>query len=128
MLQHIALQIRERDVEYFYVAILGGTVENRTILKEKDASDIFQINKDVSVYYLIIQNIILELFIHETVCKESLQHFCLVHKDALEIYQKAKEKNYWTFLKQKEHGNTYFIKDSNGNMFEIKNKANYNEK
>lgn len=128
MLQHIAIEIREKDLEDFYIEILEGTIENQTILKEKDASDIFQVNKEVSVYFLIIQNITLELFVHETVDQESLQHFCIVHNDAFKIYQKAKEKKYWTFLRQKEHGSTYFIRDKNGNMFEIKNKENYIEK
>jgi hypothetical protein len=122
MLQHIALEIRVKDLQDFYIGILGGTIENRTILKEKDTSDIFQINKEVTVYFLKIENITLELFIHDAVDQESLQHFCIAHNDALKIYQKAKERKYWTFLREKEYGSTYFIRDNNGNMFEIKNK------
>jgi hypothetical protein len=122
MLQHIALEVREKDLQNFYIGILGGTIENRTILKEKDASDIFQINKEVMVCFLKIENITLELFIHDAVDQESLQHFCIAYNDALKIYQKAKERKYWTFLREKEYGSTYFIRDNNGNMFEIKNK------
>ncbi len=128
MLQHIALEIREKDLQDFYVGVMGGTIENQTVLKEKDASDIFQINKEVPVYFLKIQNITLELFVNEATEHKGFEHVCISHENAIQIHQKAKENKYWTFLRQKEKGCTCFIRDNNRNMFEVKNKKNYNEK
>jgi len=124
MLQHIALEIREKDLQDFYIEVLEGTVENRTALKEKDAYDIFQINSEVPVYFLKIKNITFELFVNEAIERKSFQHVCILHDNVLQIHQKANENGYWTFLRRKEKVSTSFIRDNNGNLFEIKNVKN----
>lgn len=124
MLQHIALEIKKEDLQSFYIDILGGIVENQVPLKKEDASNIFQINKEVPVYFLKINDLILELFVNESIEHKSFQHLCITHDKALQVFQKAKENKYWTFLRKKENGFTCFIKDNNKNMFEIK-KNNY---
>lgn len=128
MLQHIAVEIKEKDLYDFYVGVLGGTIENKTTLKEKDASDIFQINREVPVFFLKIKDLTMELFVNESIEHKSYQHLCISHENALQILQKAKENKYWTFIRKKEKGCTCFIRDNNSNMFEIKNKEDYNEK
>jgi hypothetical protein len=122
MLQHIALEIREKDLQDFYIGILGGILENQVTLREEDASNIFQIDKKVPVYFLKINDLTLELFVNEATEHKRFQHVCISHENALQILQKAKEKEYWTFLRKKEKGCTCFIRDANSNMFEIKNK------
>lgn len=37
-----------------------------------------------------------------------------------DVFKKSNEKNYWTYLRKNNDWETYFIKDNNGNMFEIK--------
>lgn len=127
MLQHIALEIKEKDLQDFYVGILGGKVESHSTLKEKDAINIFQVNEQVPVYSLQIQNVKFELFVHESIERDSLQHLCINLKNASEIFQKANQKNYTTFIKKSENGETYFIRDDNRNIFEVKNGEEYYE-
>ena len=122
MLRHIALEIKEDDLQRFYVDVLGGLIKNSKTLKKQDAASIFQINSEVLVYDLSVQNIDFEMFVKDKVKTTSFLHICLAVHNASNIYKKAKENNYWTFLRENNQWETYFIKDNNGNMFELKNK------
>ena len=124
MLKHIALSITERDLNDFYIDILGGRLIGNSILRQKDASQIFDINKQVDVYYLELDNIELELFINPVLSDTSFNHTCLEIDSADKIFMHAFDKNYWTHLRNSSERETYFIKDKNGNMFELKNKIN----
>lgn len=44
MLQHIALEINKKDLQCFYVNILGGLIINNRTLSEHDANSFFGIN------------------------------------------------------------------------------------
>lgn len=122
MLLHIALEIIQNDLQPFYIDILGGSIKNHKILKAQDAASIFQINSETAVYDISIQDIYFEMFVHNKFQTKSFSHVCLALHNAFEIYKKAKENNYWAFLRKNNQWKTYFIKDNNGNMFEIKHK------
>ena len=127
MLRHIALQVKENDIQGFYTEILGGKILHQFTLNEGDAKSLFQISGQIEVCRLSLNNLEFELFIHDNIEKDCLQHLCLEMKGSKDIYSKAKEKGYWTRIRNSGDNDTYFIRDQNRNMFEIKTKPLWTE-
>jgi hypothetical protein len=123
MLKHIALEIHETDLQDFYTAILGGKLSYQFHLEEKDVFRIFNIHQSVDVYYMMLGQLEFELFIHPGGDCRTFNHTCLVTEKARDIYELAKKNNFWTHLRKSNSNETYFLKDKNGNLFEIKNKV-----
>ena len=121
MLQHIALEITKDDLTDFYVAILGGKIVNHSVLKAEDALQIFAIQRAVEVHYVEIEEIVYELFIYHDSARITFNHNCLKIDNAFGVFKQAQQNNYWTHLRARNGKETYFIKDKNGNMFELKN-------
>ncbi len=122
MLKHIALQVDENDIQDFYIQILCGNITHQFNLNAKLAGQLFNISQEINVQYLILDQIQFELFVYSTEMANSFNHICLELENAKEIFEQAIVKNYWTFLRKTNNTETYFIKDTNNNMFEIKNK------
>lgn len=120
MLKHIALEIREKDIRDFYVDILGGEIVNQFVLGKEVAKEIFNIHEAVNVYCFSLNNIEFELFVHEYINRNTLCHTCIEMEDASNVFNLAHKKNYWVHLRKSGSKNTYFIKDKNGNLFELK--------
>ena len=121
MLKHIAIGIAESDLKDFYIDILGGNITGHFVLKQEDAVQLFDINKQVDVYYLELDNIEFELFIYNNSDCKTFNHTCLEMNSGSEIFIHAQRSNYWTHLRKSNERETYFIKDKNENMFELKN-------
>lgn len=128
MLKHVALEVKESDIQDFYINILGGTISEQFTLAKEVANNIFQIPKELEIYKLKLvniqtkgKNLELELFVHDCIEQDCLQHICLQVDDPSNVFQKANEKHYWTYLRKSNEKETYFIKDHNDNMFELKN-------
>ncbi len=128
MLKHVALEVKENDIQSFYVNILGGTISEQFTLSKEEANEIFKIPKDLEIYKLKLvnlhtknQDLELELFVHETIEHDCLQHVCLQVENASNVFQKANKEHFWTHLRKSNKKETYFIKDHNDNMFEISN-------
>jgi len=121
MLQHIALEITKNDLSDFYVTILGGKIVNHFILEAEDAWQIFAVKRAVEVHYVEIEEMVYELFIYPQSGRETFNHHCLKMENASGIFKQAQQNNYWTHLRTSKGKETYFIKDKNGNMFELKN-------
>jgi len=47
-------------------------------------------------------------------------HICLAYPDPENIYRKAVDRGYKTFVKKNPVKNTFFIWDQSGNLFELK--------
>lgn len=122
MLEHIALDIVENDIEDFYLGILRGVIIKKFTLKKGIAHSVFNYPNSTNVYVLKIQDLVLELFVNKKSVHIQFQHTCVALNNGSDIFNKALENNYWTYLKKTETGETYFIKDNNGNIFEIKSK------
>lgn len=122
MLVHIALDIIENDLQDFYINILGGTIVRQFVLNDSISSSVFQLPKSVDVTILDIQDVQFELFTNkaENECLPDYKHLCFDMKNAQEIRDKAVAGNYKIHERQGSAGITYFIKDRNNNMFEIK--------
>lgn len=120
MLKHIALEISEKDIRDFYIDILGGEIVNQFVLNKEVTKEIFNIHQAVRVYCLSLKNIEFELFVHEYLNRNTLRHTCIEIEDASNIFNLAYKKNYWAHMRKSGKKNTYFIKDKNGNLFELK--------
>lgn len=120
MLKHVGLQIIENDLEHFYVNLLGGNVEHRFTIPGKVINPIFHVNQEIDVCYINLDDLTFELFIQPGELQENFFHICLQLKNAKMIYQKAVKAGYNTYLRQTEKGKTFFIRDRNQNLFELK--------
>ncbi len=123
MLKHIAFEIHETDLQDFYTAILGGKLSYQFHLEEEDVFSIFNIHQSVDVYYMTLGQLEFELFIHSGGACNTFSHTCLIMENARDIYELAKKNNFWTHLRKSGNNEAYFLKDKNGNLFEIKNKV-----
>jgi len=122
MLKHIALQITSNDLHNFYINILKGEVTHQFSLHAALANDIFGIKQDIDIYYLKLDQIVFELFIYSSIIKKTFNHICIELDNAHNSYKMAKKANYWTYLRKSNNNETYFIKDNNENILELKNK------
>lgn len=121
LIHHIGLQVIEKDVTSFYKNILGCIAIREFILSKEDAFSIFNIKKEVTIIYMQCENIELELFIDNIPKEATFSHVCIHTDNAIDIVNKAKNKNYHVFIREKkDKTKTYFIRDSNYNLFEIK--------
>ena len=122
MLRHIALDIIKNDLNEFYLEILKGEIIGQFELSKEDANKIFDIQKPVDVYYVKYEDFELELFIYPNSARATFNHLCVEMSDGQGIYKAARQQNFWTFVRTNNQRETYFIKDKNGNMFELKGK------
>jgi hypothetical protein len=118
---HIGLQIIEEDIQNFYLEILNCSVERTFVLSKEDANSIFNIPKAAKVVYVKCGNIELELFVEHVVKKPIFNHICLVSSNLNEMVSKAKTLGFYTYVRiKKDNTKTYFLRDSNNNVFELK--------
>jgi len=120
MTKQLALKTTKDDIQEFYVGILGGKVEGHHSIDVKEAIKSFNIPQEAEVYELKLQDMLLELYTYEACEEDSLQHFNLELEKATNAFMKAYGKNYWTSMRKIKDKETYFIKDKNNNLFELK--------
>ncbi len=119
-LLHIGLHIIENDIESFYTNVLDCKIERTFSLQAEATFPIFNINKEVKIFYVNCNGIEFELFIGDKIDSPTFGHVCIQSSDAEKIFEKAKLMGYHTFIRKRNSKETYFIKDSNQNLFEIK--------
>ncbi|MBN2787209.1 MAG: hypothetical protein JXQ69_02690 [Paludibacteraceae bacterium] len=119
-LLHIGLQINQSDLNNFYIDVLGGKLENTFTLSSTDAQLIFGLNEEITAYFVSCEGIMFELFVRNKSLEKSCSHSCLLLKNATLIANRAKQKGYSLYVRKKYEKDTYFIKDLNNNLFEIK--------
>ena len=119
-LLHIGLQITEKDLYPFYVDLLHGEIIKTFKLNRDIANCIFSKDKETVVYEVAYKWFTLELFIdHKSI--KTFSHLCIQSEDANKNALQAIEKGYPIFLRKSENNSkTYFIRDTNENLFEIK--------
>jgi len=122
-LLHIALQVREKDVNSFYVDILNGKITHTFALSKEDSFEIFNINKNVIVSQMSCEGIDFELFVDNKRLLPTFAHVCFQSLQAKEIFEKAKLNGYPTYVRNPNSSPTYFVSDTNSNLFEIKTKC-----
>ena len=107
----------------FFVFLKKEEAEQFTkVVRKNIVETIFGIAKDVELYYMKNDSIELELFVYPETFPSTFNHICLEYPEAQSIFLKAKENGYYHYhyVREKKGNDTYFIKDTLGNMFEIK--------
>ena len=122
MLKHIALQITSNDLHNFYVHILKGEIIHQFNISTTLTEEIFGIKLEIDAYNLLLDHIVFELFVYPSIIHSTFNHICMELDNAHNSYKLAKAANYWTYQRKSNDNETYFIKDNNGNIFELKNK------
>lgn len=122
-LEHIALTISDiEEVRNFYVDILEMKELKTFILKNELAQKIFNINKDTYAFFLQKDDLFLEIFISDEKIKQGFNHICFAVKNRESLVNKSKAQNYKCIRIERGFSDLIFIKDKNGNIFEIKEK------
>lgn len=117
----IVLKTTERDIQEFYVGILGGKITRHFPVNVDDAIDRFNIPQAMEVYELELKNQVFDLCPYETFEDDSIQ-FMNLHLDGLQSkVMNAVSHHYWTSWSRKDGKDIYFIKDHNNNLFELEN-------
>jgi len=120
-IHHIGLQVIEKDISAFYMNVLGCMAIREFILSKEEAFPIFNIRNDVKVVYTQCGNIELELFIDKNLKVATFNHVCIHADNVTEIVKNAQTAAFGVFVREKtDHTKTYFVSDSNHNLFEIK--------
>jgi len=122
-LMHIGLSVIEKDVDEFYIGVMNGTVIKSFELPNEESYLIFKIKKDVKIVYVLFEGIVWELFINDKYQLPTFSHVCFQSDQIEDIVERAKLKGYSTHKRNNNIRETYFISDSNFNLFEIKTKV-----
>jgi len=117
---HTGLHILEEDLQNFYRDVLNCKTIRSFTVTTKDAFSIFGKKQEVTVYLVSCGGIELELFIGEKTVARTFGHICFQSTQADEIFEKSNTKGFNTFVRKKKSSATYFIRDRNNNLFEIK--------
>jgi len=120
MIHHIGLQVIKEDVENFYIDLLNFKISKTFLLPRKKSIDIFNVNESPTIVYGTCGDFELELFISKSNVEKTFSHLCLQTENFEEIMEKAKQKGYKVYVHKPNQ--TFFISDTNHNVFEIKNK------
>lgn len=122
-IHHIGLQIIEKDIQSFYIEVFGCAILRTFTLSGEEAFSIFNLKKEVKIVYTQCENIELELFVDDNLKNPTFNHVCIHSDRVTEIINNAEKKGYSVHIREKQDKTkTYFVCDSNNNIFEIKSK------
>ena len=120
-LEHIALSVSDhKEIEKFYTNVLGMEQIKNFVLRKELASNIFGINEEISVFLLQKDKVVFEIFITTKYRKQAFEHVCIAIKNREELINKALLNGYKVIRIEREVIDLIFIKDKDGNIFEIK--------
>ncbi|OQX76335.1 MAG: hypothetical protein B6D64_10060 [Bacteroidetes bacterium 4484_276] len=120
-LEHIALSVSDhKEIEKFYTNVLGmGQIKN-FVLRKGLAANIFEIDEEVSVFLLQKDKVVFEIFITTGYRKQAFDHVCFSIKNREGLINKALLGGYKVIRIEREIFDLIFVKDKDGNIFEIK--------
>ncbi len=119
---HTAIQIRgESEIANFYQTILGFKRQYDFELENPLTAKIFGKQKDVRVFNVRRDEVVLELFLDPDLeSNESYAHVCLELDNPMEVVAESRKAGYEAIELERSKGTVYFIKDGSGNIFELK--------
>jgi len=124
-LEHIALSISDyKEIEKFYMNILGMKQIKNFILRKELTSNIFEINEEITVYLLQKDKVTFEIFITTKYRKQAFDHVCISIKNREEFINKVLQSGYKVIRIEREIFDLIFVKDKDENIFEIKEMYN----
>lgn len=119
-LQHIGLQVSEKDINSFYLDVFHGKIERTFDLSKEVSAEIFNVDKNVKVVNVSIEGVDFDLFINSDPQFPTFAHVCFQSNRAKKIMERAIQKGYRTYSRKNSSTETCFIRDTNYNLFEIK--------
>ena len=120
-LEHIAISVSDKsEIKEFYYNIFEMKEVRSFILNKALAKQIFNIEKEVSVFLVQKDELIFEIFVTKKQYKQAYRHICISVKNRKELIKKAEQKDYECICIKREFSDLVFIKDKSGNVFEIK--------
>lgn len=120
-LEHIALSVSDyKEIEKFYTNILGMKQIKNFVLRKELADNIFDINEEITVFLLQNDELIFEIFITTGYRKKAFDHICISIKNREKFIDKVLLNGYNVIRIEREIFDLIFIKDKDGNIFEIK--------
>lgn len=122
MLKHIGLEITAPDLENFYRDILNFEITGHFLLEKETSEQLFGIHQSVDVHYAKKDGYELELFSYPNTLPPNFGHICIQTNRAKDIYDLSLKRGYHAVIQRNRDRESYFVKDSNGNMFELKNR------
>ena len=120
-LAHIALSVSDyKEIEKFYINVLGMKQIKNFVLRKSLAANIFDINEEITVFLLQKDKVIFEIFITTGNRKQAFDHVCISIKNRESFINKVLLNEYQVIRIERELFDLIFIKDKDGNIFEIK--------
>jgi len=105
-IHHIGLQVDEKDLQSFYIDILGCVIMREFILSKEEAFSIFNLPKAVKIVYTRCEGVEIELFVDSTPFPKTFNHICILSDEANEIASKANLAGFRVYTREKKD-NTY---------------------
>lgn len=123
IIKHIALTVKDRkEIQNFYIDILGLRIEREYQLGEEYAKAIFGIKTGpVDVVLAGNDRIMLEFFIYADKVKSTFEHICIALENRDLIFSQSQSNGYGAIRIERDGNDILFISDSSGNTFELKN-------
>ena len=124
-LEHIAITItNSKELNDFYHNVLGFEIDKGFELNKTLSEKIFNIASSAQVCVMKKDNLALEIFVYPGINNQKYNHICLLLKNREDIYNKAINKGYHCIRIERDPCDMIFLKDRNGNVFEMKEDSN----
>ena len=123
VIKHVALQYSDKkQAEIFFTEILGLTLEKTFTLTKELSNEIFGIMEEVTIYAYADKETYFEIFITDKQPNHGYEHVCIEINNKEEFVKRCKKYDIKPIFIKKGEKTLLFIKDYNGNLFEIKEK------
>ncbi|MCB2208685.1 MAG: VOC family protein [Bacteroidetes bacterium] len=120
-LEHIALSVSDhKEIERFYINVLGMKQIKNFVLRKDLVANIFEINEEINVFLLQKDSVVFEIFVTTGYRKQAFDHVCISINNREKFITKAMLNGYNVIRIEREIFDLIFIKDKDGNIFEIK--------
>ncbi len=122
-IHHIAIQRsnRNRTIEFFE-KLLGYKLVKNSLLPSILSKEIFDIDEEVEMLTFANGNVNIEVFITDRKIDNGFAHICLFVENIENFILQCKEINLKPFSINKNGRKIFFVRDEDGNLFEIKQK------
>ena len=120
-LEHIGLSVSDhKEIERFYTNVLGMKPVKNFVLRKDLAATIFEIDEEINVFLLQKDKVVFEVFITKEYRKQAFDHVCFSINNRENFINKVIKSGYKVIRIEREFFDLIFIKDKDGNIFEIK--------
>ncbi|NOR65355.1 MAG: hypothetical protein GQ468_04995 [Candidatus Scalindua sp.] len=119
--EHVAITVSDKkEIEQFYLEILGMQEIKSFTLDKALSMDIFGIEKETAVFQLQKDKLLLEVFLTPGKRDPGFNHICISTNYREEIVNKATRHLYKCIRLKRENSHMIFVTDHSGNIFEVK--------